>query len=281
MEVLKFPEKRPKKDKAVYQLPIDKIRPNPYQPRKYFNRASLEELSASILSYGVLQPITVRKMSGGYYELVAGERRLRASELAGLTTIPAILLQVSGHDNAALAFIENIQRQNLSFLEEAEGYRSMMEDYGLTQEELAVKLSKSQSSIANKLRVLKLEEPVKRMLLEYHFTERHARALLKLPDEESRLMMLQRMVREEMNVKRTEEAIQETLEEMRRLSVQRAEQREKRYVRSSDFRLFTNTIKQSVEVIRRSGVDVLYEDREEEDCCEIVIRIRKTAGETA
>ena len=264
MEVLKFPEKRPKKDKAVYQLPIDKIRPNPYQPRKYFNRASLEELSASILSYGVLQPITVRKMSGGYYELVAGERRLRASELAGLTTIPAILLQVSDSDSAALAFIENIQRQNLSFLEEAEGYRSMMEDYGLTQEELAVKLSKSQSSIANKLRVLKLEEPVKRMLLEYHFTERHARALLKLPDEESRLMMLQRMVREEMNVKRTEEAIQETLEEMRRLSVQRAEQREKRYVRSSDFRLFTNTIKQSVEVIRRSGMDVLYEDRQEE-----------------
>ena len=281
MEVLKFPEKRPKKDKAVYQLPIDKIRPNPYQPRKYFNRASLEELSASILSYGVLQPITVRKMSGGYYELVAGERRLRASELAGLTTIPAILLQVSDSDSAALAFIENIQRQNLSFLEEAEGYRSMMEDYGLTQEELAVKLSKSQSSIANKLRVLKLEEPVKRMLLEYHFTERHARALLKLPDEESRLMMLQRMVREEMNVKRTEEAIQETLEEMRRLSLQRAEQREKRYVRSSDFRLFTNTIKQSVEVIRRSGMDVLYEDRQEEDCCEIVIRIRKTAGETA
>ena len=281
MEVLKFPEKRPKKDKAVYQLPIDKIRPNPYQPRKYFNRASLEELSASILSYGVLQPITVRKMSGGYYELVAGKRRLRASELAGLTTIPAILLQVSDSDSAALAFIENIQRQNLSFLEEAEGYRSMMEDYGLTQEELAVKLSKSQSSIANKLRVLKLEEPVKRMLLEYHFTERHARALLKLPDEESRLMMLQRMVREEMNVKRTEEAIQETLEEMRRLSVQRAEQREKRYVRSSDFRLFTNTIKQSVEVIRRSGMDVLYEDRQEEDCCEIVIRIRKTAGETA
>lgn len=281
MEVLKFPEKRPKKDKAVYQLPIDKIRPNPYQPRKYFNRASLEELSASILSYGVLQPITVRKMSGGYYELVAGERRLRASELAGLTTIPAILLQVSDSDSAALAFIENIQRQNLSFLEEAEGYRSMMEDYGLTQEELAVKLSKSQSSIANKLRVLKLEEPVKRMLLEYHFTERHARALLKLPDEESRLMMLQRMVREEMNVKRTEEAIQEMLEEMRRLSVQRAEQREKRYVRSSDFRLFTNTIKQSVEVIRRSGMDVLYEDRQEEDCCEIVIRIRKTAGETA
>ena len=162
MEVLKFPEIRLKKDKAVYQLPIDKIRSNPYQPRKYFNHAALEELSASIAAYGVLQPITVRKMSGGYYELVAGERRLRASEMAGLETIPALILQISDSDSAVMAFIENIQRQNLSFLEEAEGYRNMMEDYGLTQEELAMKLSKSQSSIANKLRVLKLEDRVKK-----------------------------------------------------------------------------------------------------------------------
>ena len=137
MEVLKFSEMRLKKDKVVFHLPIDKIRSNPYQPRKYFNRAALEELSESIKAYGVLQPITVRKMNGGYYELVAGERRLRASELAGLTTIPAILMQVSDSDSAVLAFIENIQRQNLSFLEEAEGYRNMMEDYGLTQEEAA------------------------------------------------------------------------------------------------------------------------------------------------
>ncbi len=281
MEVLKFHDIRLKKekDRIVYQLPIDKIRSNPYQPRKYFNRTALEELSASIAAYGVLQPITVRKMSGGYYELVAGERRLRASEMAGLETIPAILLQVSDSDSAVMAFIENIQRQNLSFLEEAEGYRNMMEDYGLTQEELAVKLSKSQSSIANKLRILKLEESVKKCLLEHHFTERHARALLKLPDEESRLLVLEQMIQEDLNVKKTEELIEATLEEMRNRPIERGEQREKRYVRSSDFRLFTNTIKQSVEVIRRSGVDVVYEDKQDEESCEIVIRIRRNQKE--
>ena len=281
MEVLKFSEMRLKKDKVVFQLPIDKIRSNPYQPRKYFNRAALEELADSIKTYGVLQPITVRKMSGGFYELVAGERRLRASELAGLETIPAILMQVSDSDSAVMAFIENIQRQNLSFLEEAEGYRNMMEDYGLTQEELAAKLSKSQSSIANKLRVLKLEDSVKKLLLEYHFTERHARALLKLPDEQTRLFALSRMIQEDMNVKKTEELVETTLEEMRPRTPEKGEQREKRYVRSADFRLFTNTIKQSVEVIRKSGMEVVYEDKQDEDGCEIVIRIRRNSLESA
>lgn len=276
MEVLKFSEMRLKKDKVVFQLPIDKIRSNPYQPRKYFNRAALEELSESIKTYGVLQPITVRKMSGGYYELVAGERRLRASEMAGLETIPALLMQVSDSDSAIMAFIENIQRQNLSFLEEAEGYRNMMEDYGLTQEELAIKLSKSQSSIANKLRILKLEDNVKKLLLEYHFTERHARALLKLPDERTRLFVLTQMIQEELNVKKTEELVEATLEEMRPRTPEKGEQKEKRYIRSTDFRLFTNTIKQSVEVIRRSGMDVVYEDKQDEEGCEIVIRIRKS-----
>ncbi len=275
MEVLKFPEMRLKKEKAVYQLPIEKIRPNPYQPRKYFNLGALEELAESITAYGILQPVTVRKMSGGFYELVAGERRLRAAEMAGLTTIPALFVQVTDSDSAVLAFIENIQRQNLSFLEEAEGYRNMMEDYGLTQEELATKLSKSQSAIANKLRVLKLEDSVKKELLEHQFTERHARALLRLPDEESRLLVMAHMIREEMNVKRTEEFVEHTLEEMRNKHTEKGERREKRYV--TDFRLFTNTIKQSLEVIRRSGMDVVYEDNQNEDECEIIIRIRKGA----
>ncbi len=275
MEVLKFSEMRLKKDKVVFQLPVDKIRSNPYQPRKYFNRAALEELAESIRTYGVLQPITVRKMNGGFYELVAGERRLRASEMAGLSTIPAIMMQVTDSDSAILAFIENIQRQNLSFLEEAEGYRNMMEDYGMTQEELAAKLSKSQSSIANKLRILKLEESVKRLLLEHHFTERHARALLRLPDEESRLIVLSQMIAEEMNVKKTEELVEATLELMRPRPAEKGEQKEKRYVRTRDFRIFTNTIKQSVEIIRRSGVDVDYEDKQDAECCEIVIRIRR------
>lgn len=282
MEVLKFPERRPKKEKTVYLLPIDKIRSNPYQPRKYFNRNALAELSASIAAYGVLQPIAVRKMRSGYYELVMGERRLRAAEMAGLVVIPAMILQVSDIDSAILAFIENIQRQNLSFLEEAEGYRNMMDDYGLTQEELARKLSKSQSAIANKLRILKLEDSVKKILVEQHFTERHARALLKLPDEESRLLVLEQMIQEGLNVKKTEELIAATLDFMsRRPASEKSEQREKICVRTTDFRLFTNTIKQSVEIIRRAGMDVEYEDKQEEERCEIVIRIRKNSAETA
>lgn len=277
MEALKFPDLRVKKETAVYQLPLDKIRPNPYQPRKYFNRMALEELADSITAYGLLQPITVRKMHNGYYELVAGERRLRAAEMAGLTLIPAMVLHVGENESALLAFIENIQRQNLSFLEEAEGYRNLMEDYGMTQEELAEKLSKSQSFIANKLRLLRLEESVQRMLVDHHFTERHARALLRLPDEESRMMVLERMIREELNVRKTEELVEDTMEQLRERTVEKPEQKEKRYV--TDFRLFTNTIKQSVEVIRKAGMEVLYEDKAEEDGCEILIRIRKKAEE--
>ncbi|MBS5139485.1 MAG: nucleoid occlusion protein [Clostridium sp.] len=265
---------RLKKDAVVYQIPIEKIRSNPYQPRRYFQRAALEELSASIREYGILQPLTVRKMSGGSYELVAGERRLRAAELAGLETVPCLLVQVNEYDSAMLALLENIQRQNLSFLEEAEGYRNLMEDYGLTQEELASKLSKSQSFIANKLRILKLEDPLKRLLVENNFTERHARALLKLPDEETRTVVLEQMIREELNVRKTEELVADTLEKMRaKAMAEKQEQKEKRCV--TDFRLFTNTIKQSVEVIRRAGVDVVYEDEEQEDGCQITIRIRK------
>ena len=272
MEVLKFPEMRLKKDAVVYQIPIEKIRSNPYQPRRYFQRAALEELSASIREYGILQPLTVRKMSGGSYELVAGERRLRAAELAGLETVPCLLVQVNEYDSAMLALLENIQRQNLSFLEEAEGYRNLMEDYGLTQEELASKLSKSQSFIANKLRILKLEDPLKRLLVENNFTERHARALLKLPDEETRTVVLEQMIRE--GGVKTEELVEDTLETMRaKAAAEKQEQKEKRCV--TDFRLFTNTIKQSVEVIRRAGVDVVYEDEEQEDGCQITIRIRK------
>ena len=156
-----------------------------------------------------------------------------------------------------------------------------MEDYGLTQEELAVKVSKTQSCIANKLRVLRLEDSVKKLLLDYRFTERHARALLRLPDEETRLIVLEQMILEEMNVKRTEELVERTLEMLSGCTVSRPERNEKRYVRTADFRLFTNTIKQSVEAIRRTGVEVLYEDQQDEESCEIMIQIRRKQIETA
>lgn len=280
MGFLNFPKRGLKKDRVIYQVPIDSICSGPYQPRKYFNYAALQELAESIRLYGVLQPISIRRLNGGY-EVVTGERRLRAARMAGLQTIPAVLLRISDSDSAVMAFVESIQRQNLSFLEEAEGYRNMIEDYGLTQEELAVKLSKTQSCIANKLRVLRLEDSVKKLLLDYRFTERHARALLRLPDEETRLIVLEQMILEEMNVKRTEELVERTLEMMSGCTVSRTERNEKRYVRTGDFRLFTNTIKQSVEAIRRTGAEVLYEDQQDEESCEIMIQIRRKQSETA
>ena len=273
MEVLKFSEIRLKKDAVVYQIPIDKIRSNPYQNRRYFQRTPLEELAASIQTYGVLQPITVRKMSGGYYELVSGERRLQAAELAGERTIPALLVHISEYDSAVMAFVENIQRQNLTFLEEAEGLQSLIDDYGLTQEVLAEKLAKSPHYIAEKLRILKLEDPLKRLLVEHDFTERHAKALLRLPDTQSRMAVLEQMIKEELSVKQTEALVAETLDKLCCVYTEKQEQKEKRY--AADFRLITNTMKQSVALIRRTGIDVAYEQNETDTDFEIVVRMQK------
>ncbi|UZQ83009.1 ParB/RepB/Spo0J family partition protein [Thermoanaerobacter sp. RKWS2] len=172
------------KMQEISYLPIDSIRPSPYQPRKTFDIKNLQELSESIKVYGVLQPITVRMVGNNSYELVAGERRLKASKLAGLTEIPAIIVNAQDEDAAVLALIENLQREDLNFIEEAEGYYNLINDHHLTQEQLAKMLGKSQSTIANKLRILKLSKEIKEKLLENDLTERHARALLRLPDEE-------------------------------------------------------------------------------------------------
>lgn len=273
MEVLKFSEIRLKKDAVVYQIPIEKIRSNPYQNRRYFQRRALEELAASIQTYGVLQPITVRKMSNGYYELVSGERRLQAAELAGERTIPALLVHISEYDSAVMALVENIQRQNLTFLEEAEGLQSLIEDYGLSQEVVAEKISKSPSYIAEKLRVLKLEDPLKRLLVEHNFTERHAKALLRLPDTQSRMKVLEQMIKEDFSVKQTEALVVETLEQLCCGHTEKQEQKEKRY--AADFRLITNTMKQSVALIRRTGVPVDYEQKETDTEFEIVVHVQK------
>ena len=151
--------------KQMENIPIDMIKPNPYQPRKNISIKGLEELAQSIKQYGVIQPITVRRSSSGGYELIAGERRLRAAKMAGLDYICSIIIDTYEQDSAILAMIENLQRENLHFLEEAEGYASLIEDHGFTQEELAVKLGKNQSTIANKLRILRLSGKIKEILI--------------------------------------------------------------------------------------------------------------------
>lgn len=267
-----------KKEVIVQQIPIIKIRSNPYQPRRYFQRNALEELAASIRTYGILQPLRLRPMNAGYYELITGERRLQAAELAGLETVPALIQNVSECDSAVYVLLENIQRQSFSCLEEAEGYHSLMEDYGLSLEEVAKRLCKSQSYIAEKLRILKLDDPIKRLLSENHCSERHARALLRLPDDGSRMLILEQTIREELSPRQTEALVEETLSQMRYHISDKPHLKEKHHV--TDFRLYTNTVKQAVDAIRRAGGIVTYTEQEDAETCEIQIHLQKQPQNT-
>ena len=200
-------------DLKIQYIPVDRIRPNPYQPRKVFNQSALEELAHSIKEHGLMQPITVRSI-GTSYELIAGERRLKASKLAGFTQIAAVIAEVTTKDSAVLALIENLQRENLNFLEESEAYEAIMQDYGYTQQELAKTMGKNQSTVANKLRLLKLPASVKKILVEKGLTERHARALLRLPSEELQNEILEKIIKNDLNVKKTEQLIEQVLLEL-------------------------------------------------------------------
>lgn len=260
------------KDLKIEIVNVDLVKPNPYQPRKVFSDAALQELASSILEHGLMQPITVRKI-GGSYELIAGERRLKASKLAGLKTIPAVIAEVTTKDSAILALIENLQRENLNFLEESQAYYSVMQDYNYTQQELAKTLGKSQSTIANKLRILKLSPTVQKLLVENNLTERHARALLKLPSEEYQIKILEKVIKQELNVKRTEQLIEQMLVQIanEELVKHKENQKVKTFIR--DMRLVTNTITEAVNLIQKAGIDAKYTMKEQADGYEIRIKI--------
>ncbi len=258
------------KDYKIVKLPIQFIRPNPYQPRKVFDKLMLDELSNSIRQFGVMQPISVRRINDEYYEVIAGERRIRAAKIAGLTEIPALIIEVNDKDSAVLALIENLQRENLNYIEEAEGYYNLINDYALTQEEVAKQVGKSQSTIANKLRLLKLSAEIKKLLLENSLSERHARALLKLPTEELQLNVLNKAIVQGLNVRKTEELIEKTLEK-----IMQQDNHSNKQVKSyfKDIRIFTNTIKQAVNMMQGSGIHVNYNVEQKEHCYEININI--------
>jgi len=255
----------------ILHLPVDKIAPNPYQPRRMFDRAQLEDLAQSIREYGVMQPVTVRCINGTSYELVAGERRLRASRLAALEEIPAVVVNISDQDSAVLALIENLQRQSLNYIEEAEGFTNLMTDYGFTQEQLAQKLGKNQSTIANKLRILRLPRHVQNALLENSLTERHARALLRLETEEMQLEAIARIVKGGLTVQRTEELVETMLRREQETKRQTRRPRMKSYIK--DLRLFTNTIQQAVDMMNHAGVTTAYEVEDGKDGCFISILV--------
>ena len=190
-------------DLDVTYVPMDKIAANPSQPRKYFKDEALEELSGSLKEYGVLQPILLRD-DGKAYTIIAGERRYKAAKLAGLEKIPAIIKTMDSREVALIALVENVQREDLNFLEEARAYKRLMDDFGLTQIEIAEKMNKKQSTISNKIRLLSLPDEIQSSILENNLTERHARALLKLGDEEDRKQVIKRIIQNNLNVKQTD-----------------------------------------------------------------------------
>ncbi|EOC99424.1 nucleoid occlusion protein [Caldisalinibacter kiritimatiensis] len=258
--------------REIKYIPIEQIKPNPYQPRKSFSKRSLEELSQSIKAYGVIQPISVRKLAENSYELVAGERRLRASEMANLESIPAIVVEMKDKDSAAMALIENLQRRDLNFIEEAEAYYNLINDHGMTQQELAEKIGKNQSTVANKLRILRLPVEVKKMIIENGLTERHARALLKLPDKELQIKVLEKVIKNELNVKKTEKLIKDILEDITSEKEKENKQRIKNLI---NFRIYLNTLKNAYNAIKESGVDAEYKQKDKGDFIEVVVKIPK------
>lgn len=254
----------------ICYIPTDFISPNVYQPRKHFNDETIDELAQSIKAFGIIQPLSVRKMTGDRYELVAGERRLRAAKKAGLLEVPAIIVDINDKDSAAIALLENLQREDLNFLEEAEAYYNLIKDHSYTQEQLAEIIGKKQSTIANKLRLLRLSTEIRLMLLENKLTERHARALLKLPTDELQLKILKIVVARGLNVKKTEELIDKELLKLSQQEV--AADGKKRIKGIFAPRVYINTVKQ---VFDKYGIQAQYSSRDLDDSIQITVTIPK------
>lgn len=258
----------------VRYIPIAAIRPNPYQPRRNFNKRSLEELSQSIKSYGVIQPISVRQITVDSYELIAGERRLRASQLAELEEVPALIVDYRDRESAMIALIENLQREDLNFIEEAKGYYNLISDHKFTQQELAEKIGKSQSTIANKMRLLKLPSDIQKSLVEEELTERHGRALLKLPDDDLRKEVLDKVISKGLNVSSTEDLVDGVLNSLR--EKEEEENKPKQNIKSLiNVRIYLNTIRKAYSAIKEFGVKAKYQEIDKDDHVEVVIRIPK------
>ena len=265
----------PESVKQLVELPVDKIRPNPYQPRTTFDEESIAELAQSIRQVGLLQPLLVRRV-GEQYELVAGERRLRAVTSLGMESVSCIIQQeIVDEASAVMALIENLQREDLHYLEEAQCFSALLETYHLTQEQLAERLGKSQSSIANKLRLLKLSDQVKGAMTEAHLSERHARALLRLDGDEARLEMVKKIDERGLSVKDTEKLVEKTLNRLYDEKVDGARPRPVivRFVR--DYRIFMNTINDAVAALRESGMVVEVEQNDRPDGVDIGIRVTR------
>lgn len=256
-------------NKQVLELPVAQIRPNPYQPRRQFSPEALEQLAQSIRHSGILQPLTVRRQEDGW-ELVAGERRLRAAKLAGLATVPCIETQASDENSALLALIENLQREDLHYLEEAAAIARFLQQTELSQEAAAARLGRSPSALANKLRLLRLSSACQALLAEHGLTERHARCLLRLEEESERLQALHAIIDHGWNVAQAEQHI-----ERRLAALQTTPPAGRKTYILKDVRLFLNSVDRGVRLIRDAGVNAQTERTETPEDIVLTIRIPK------
>ena len=262
---MQIPPKRDPERRLVL-LPIQSIYPNPAQPRRSFDREALSELMMSIAQVGLIQPLTVRKQDSGY-ELISGERRLRACRALGMTEVPCIVTEASEERSAYIALIENIQRNDLHFLDEAESYHNLLHTYDLSQEQLATRIGKSQSFLSNKLRLLRLPKAMRSRIRETGLSERHARALLGLGDEETQWRALDQILKGDLNVKQTEELVARIREKQKRkpLHVVRL---------PADCRLFLNSVKTCLDRLEESGMKTAMEEQRHADGFDLIIRVR-------
>lgn len=268
-------ERTPKSDflsRRVLYLSTEELRANPAQPRRFFEKEPLCELAESIRRHGILQPLTVRMGREGY-ELIAGERRLRAARMAGLRTVPCIVAQADEETSGALALVENLQRRDLHFFEEAVAIARLISTYALSQEEAAARLGKSQSAVANKLRLLRLSPACAARIREEGLTERHARALLRLTEEEARCAALSHIIEKKLNVTQSEAYIEEIIQGRNKTPPQNRPT----YV-IKDTRLFLNSVGRSVELLRRAGIAAQLTRDENEEEIRLFITIPRRRG---
>lgn len=251
----------------VIEVDMDRIYPNPNQPRRVFDEEELNELAKSIRTNGLLQPIIVRRIDIGY-ELVAGERRLRAARLCGMTEIACIIIETSERGSALMSIVENTQRSGLNYFEEAEAISNLISFFGFTQEEVAVRLGKNQSTVANKLRLLKLPREERRLYLTYGLTERHVRALLRIESSDIRKKLAEEIVTKKLNVDNTEKLVERELKKDKEMTrIRRCKGAFK------DVRIFVNTINHAVEVMQAAGINAEVRKNKEREYTEYVVRI--------
>lgn len=255
--------------KKIMEISIDLICTNPKQPRTIFREEELLELRDSIIEYGVIQPVIVKKDKHGLYLLIAGERRLRAAKMAGLKKIPAIIRADDERDSAIIALVENVQRENLSYIEEACAYKSLMEEHNLTQNEIARCVGKQQSTISNKIRLLALPPDVREQLAENKLTERHARAILKVEDEKTRKKVLDRIITYGLNVRQSEKLIRDILEK------EQEERRKANKICFINYKIYLNSIKKTFSAIREVEENAKYFQEDKGEYVEVLITIPK------